>query len=247
MSKNIKELDMKVNDLRNFFSDELNKFKSEITKVKSPAIDTEADDGSKLQMLINRFEFFKTTVDNRLKSIESQVDILRQSIENIDERLDTIVQHGNRNKVLIFGVQEQSGEKLQDRIVEIVNSKLSTTLQITDMDFCYRIGKKTDKVARPVLVGFVNTWKRNDIFYSRKLFKGTKISISEVLSPVRLQTYKIVKQRFEKECWANRGKIGFKINGKIEYVTSVKQYHTLVPAVVTSSDESGARTVVIGQ
>lgn len=240
MAKSIKDLDLKVADLKNYFNDELGRFKGEIAKIKSPTVDSEPVNNARLADVLNSFDLFRAAVDNRLKSLESQVNELRVASEGFNAKLDTYVQHGNRNKILVFGIEEKSSEISQREVIETINTKLKIQLGATDIDLCYRIGKKRDGVARPLLVEFVCIRKRNEIYYNKKLLKGSEITIAEVLSPMRFELYKLVRQKFGKECWVNRGRIGLKFNDRVEYITSVKQFHAIVSSAACLPTEDGA-------
>lgn len=226
MAKTVKDLDSKVNDLKSFFTQELGKFREEIEKVKTPTDDNvlnrkevDAED------ILVKFNFFKATVENQLKNLMSEIDLLRKERDALHVRLDNYIQQSNKGKILLLGIPETVKDTdLQKHIVSVVNSTLLLSLSDKDVYDCYRLGKKTAGKQRPVLVQFTVVSTRNEVFHCRRRLKGSKMVITEVLSPMRYEVFKLARQKFQKDCWSNNGKIGFKIGGIVKYVSTTAQF-----------------------
>lgn len=223
----IRDLDLKIGDLKNYFNNELCKFRSEIETVKTPTGgDTDGAVNVSVGDVIHRFDFFKATVENKLAELESQIRIFRKEVDTVNARLDNHIQRTNRSKLLVKGCKETPGEDLLDTIVKIINSKLQLAVRDIDIYNCYRFGKKSDNRARPVLVEFYNLRKRDEVLKNKKQFKGTGVLICEVLSPLRYDVYRLAKQRYDKNCWTNKGRIGFKVGDSVKYVSSISQLNS---------------------
>lgn len=221
MAKTIKDLDSKVNDLKLHFNEELLKFRDEISKVKSPSCDV----ATNVEPILDRFDLFKASIENRLVSFESEILLLKKEAELSLRRADNAVQHSNRNKVFLFGLPEKPGEDLVTETVKIFNNKLYSDIVAGDIYNSYRAGKKNDNKPRPVIVEFCHVWKRNKVFYGKKHLKGTGLVIAEVLSPLRSNVFKLAKKKFGRGCWSSGGRVGFKVGNTVKYVISVEQFN----------------------
>lgn len=241
MAKTIKDLDVKVNDLKTFFSSEINKFRNEIEKVKTPTTGDDSD-GTKISVISNSFDLFSAAVNNRLSQLESQITALKKEVDVSNARIDRNIQYYNRNKLLLLGVKESAGEDLRNVVIDLVNSRLHISVEKDEIFYSYRLGKKGDKRVRPVVVEFCNMWVKNEVFAQKKLLKGTGTVISEFLSPNRYEVFKLAKQKFGKDCWTSRGMIGFKINETVKYVSTVCQFHLAVGSTVSSVHAIGGAT-----
>ena len=83
--------------------------------------------------------------------------------------------------VIIFNVREsnrETMEELETKVMEIIDSKINSRVDLSQMDFTKRLGRNIGK--RPILVRFISY--RNKIKVS-KLLKGTSIGITEDFPP----------------------------------------------------------------
>lgn len=241
----VKELDTRVQDLHSYFNSELKKFRSEISKVKTPeSIIGTGDDEVGVETFVQKFSFFEATIKNELQKLQRQVTALKMESEKIQCKLDDSVQYQFRNRLLMHGLEEKAGGDLYSEVKNIFKNKLDIHIEKTDVNICYRFGKKrrtTDKrTSRPVLLEFVNLWMRNEVYYKKKLLKGTNLLITEYLSPHRYEVYKIVKSRFGKECWTKNCAIGFQYGNTLHYVTTLEQYSNVCGAVPQSENQLNA-------
>lgn len=233
MSKvTVKDLDAKVNDLHVFFQNELGKFKSEISNIKSPEILGVSDgtDDVRIASLIKNFKYFEASVKNQLAELREQVAEIKKQSDQIQTRMDDIIQQTNRSKLIFYGIPEANSENVSETITNILKDKLNVSIGGLEIASCYRIGRKKipDKKPRPVIVEFFNMRLKNDILSERKRFKGSKIMCTEVLSPLRYGVYRVARHKLGKDCWTNRGRIGFVFEGSIHYVTTMHQLDIIV-------------------
>lgn len=229
----VKDLNLKVSDLKAYFNSELGKFREEIASVKTPTIDEDDEDVRKSELL-NKFDFFKATVEGRLKDLESQVSALNKDANALHIRLDNETQRSNKGKILLFGLDENTNENLQKEVIGVIGDKLKLSIKDSDIYDCYRYGKKRDKKNRPVLIQFTTVCIRNEVFYGKRALKGSKIVITEVLSPSRYEVYRLAKLKFGRSCWTSKGKIGFQYAGETKYVSTLEQYRSYISESVAA-------------
>lgn len=238
MAKSIKDLDSKVNDLKLHFSDELGKFRNEISKIKSP-INEEVNSAD---TILNEFNLFKATILNRLQLLESEINLLKKEAEATQQKSDNSVQHSNQNKIILFGLKEKPGESLVSEMSNIFSDKLNVNVKTADIYNAYRVSKKNDNKTRPVIVEFCTVWKRNEVFYTKRHLKGSPLVIAEVLSPLRNHVFKLAKKKLGKRCWTNGGRIGFKVGDTVKYVVSVDQFDSAFRSVAEGDPAIDARS-----
>lgn len=221
----VKHLDTKVSELQTYFEDELSKFRTELAVTKSPEVTL--DDG--LNSIRNRFDLFENTIKNNIESIKREIGAVVERTQRLELSLDNNIQELSMSKLLLHGLSESEDKKhsLKARIVDLFQNKLNTPISEADVNFCYRLGAKkktSDNTIRPVLICFHDIRTREGVFKSKKLFKGTKLAISEMLSPLRYKTFLAVKVKLGKEkCWTSGGRIGFRWNDRSHYVTTMDQ------------------------
>lgn len=226
MAKTVKDLDSKVNDLKNYFTQELGKFRGEIEKVKTPTDDSASNkQGVDTEDIRVKFDFFKATVENQLKNLESEIRQLRKEHAAVHYHLDNYIQQSNKVKILVLGIPETVEDTdLLKHTVSVFNSILMLPLSDKDVYDCYRLGKKIAGKPRPVLVQFTVVETRNELLRCKRRLKGSKLVITEVLSPMRFEVFKLARQKFQKNCWSNNGNIGFKVGETVKYVSNMKQF-----------------------
>ena len=109
-----------------------------------------------------------------------------------------------------------------------LNEDQDTLLIKCDISDCYRYGVKNVAKTRPIIVEFVNAWKRHNVFNKKKLFKGTGYAVSEMLTPRRYELYKEAKEKFKTECWTRNGKIAFILKDKKYFVSTADEYSRII-------------------
>lgn len=221
----VKHLDGKVNELQSYFEAEMGKFRSELRMIKTPDAATSGED--KLESLLLKFGFFEATVSAEIQSLKKEVTSLKQQCDRINLTLDNCIQEANISKLLLYGVPERADENPLNDVIDTIKLKLKIPLNGEDLISCYRYGRKKSSgtADRPLLLHFADVRKRNEIFQSKKLFKGTKLAITELLSPLRYDIYKTVKEKVGKgKCWTNNGRVGYCWNGRTYHISSIKHF-----------------------
>lgn len=243
-SRTVKDLDVKVADLAVYFTQEIEGLKQDLDRVKTPEASGErSDQEADTQALVHRLNLLEATVKNSLRTISEEIGLLKKT----GEEVDSIEQRLNNNSILINGMSEEEGEDLYVKVITFVKSRLEIDITKSDIQCAYRFGrKKTVKGSagerdrhRPVCVDFANRWLKNEVYYKKRALKGTKLVITELLSPRRYELYKHVRDRLGKEnCWTAGGRIGFVKDGKREIVTNLTQFKSKYKAEVETAGTS---------
>ncbi|KAI5707741.1 hypothetical protein M8J76_006692 [Diaphorina citri] len=157
------------------------------------------------------------------KVLEKRVDILEKTTKEmknenkkLKQKVVELEQYGRRNSIRIYGIPEESKENTVDVVIRNLNSKLGFTLTRKDIDACHRLKQHGNKnKPRSIICKFTSRLVRDDVFYSKKKLKGSKISIKEDLTRERMQLYKKITEKINyKSVWTARGVIYVMFNNK---------------------------------
>lgn len=176
--------------------------------------------------IIGRLTTFESNIKQAIDSLKSEIARFNERQDKIERKVDHQRQQQLHNAIVINGIPEKGhSESAVDIVVKVIrDAKSEITILPSDINFAYRLGKKgddSDRNIRPLAVAFVNRWKRDRIFESKKMFKGTKVVISEMLSPEKLRLFKKVRDRVGvRECWTWKGNVYVSINGERKRITN---------------------------
>ncbi|KAJ8937928.1 hypothetical protein NQ318_005535 [Aromia moschata] len=148
--------------------------------------------------------------DTRSTSVEkSNLEVTEQLINKcVAKKCDDMDHYMKRNSLRFNGIAEEEKEKLLDVIVNLVNDKLKVTCSGRDINCVLRLGKPTPSKPRSVIVNFVTYIKRNEVYYSRKLLKGSGIFVFEDLTKFRYSLLTSAKAKYGKQdAWSSTGRI----------------------------------------
>ena len=156
-----------------------------------------------------------TKLHNEVSSLIEQVEELNEELCKKDSeitRLESLVrdgldereQYSRRNNLRLFGVKETQNEDT-DQLVLQVAEKLKVPLLKHHIDRSHRVGKAGDN-PRPIIVKFVSYAQRRDMFLSKKLLKGSQVTIREDLTRARLDLLKGAVSKYStKAVWSSDG------------------------------------------
>ena len=114
----------------------------------------------------------------------------------LTEKQDDLEQYGRRMCLRVFGVPEERNEDT-DMIAIDVAKKINVDLSIQDIDRSHRIGKiNAGDRPRPVIIKFISYRKRSEVFRSKKLLKGSGITVREDLTKRRHSVLKMAITKF---------------------------------------------------
>ena len=166
----------------------------------------------------------------KLKSDLCEKDEVINSLQvYVDDKCDELEQYGRRNNIRVFGVKEESGENT-DNLVIAVAKKIDVHLDPSCIDRSHRVGKPGGRYPRPIIVKFTSYATRSAVFQSKRLLKGSKITIREDLTQARLALMKRAIESYSERCvWSYDGVIMIRIGSmKPLRVKSVSELNDLL-------------------
>jgi hypothetical protein len=119
--------------------------------------------------------------------MEKQGEKVEKRLEQTDIYEEMSMREEKRKNVVVHGLVEPSREDGWARMEEDRKklNKIFTVLDInvaveTDVEFCRRIGEKSER-ARPLVVGFYNEWAKNTLLRNCRYLAGTDMSMISVV------------------------------------------------------------------
>ncbi|XP_037973155.2 uncharacterized protein LOC125488472 [Plutella xylostella] len=166
---------------------------------------------------------------NNLKSQNAEISTLHDTIDLLQEQLNTQEQFSLRNEIEICGITEFDNENLTHTVL-VSAQKIGVELTVSDIDHVTRVGPKSKPDAaaaaaepRPVVARLLRNNKRNEILHASKVRRnlstgdiglgGTarKIYFNERLTKVNRQLFREARNRSKqsgfKFCWVKNGSI----------------------------------------
>lgn len=167
-------------------------------------------------------KFTEKVANNLKESFKEEINKLEVNIQEmkkenmaLTEKVDALEQYSRRNNVRIFGIPEDVGgkENLEDKVISLCTDKLGVRIAPEKIDRCHRLGSVKPGAPRAVIVKFVSYKDRCVLFNNKKLFKGTRVVVSEDLTRSKHVLFKAAKLKIGKnKVWTYDGMIYAKIN-----------------------------------
>lgn len=96
--------------------------------------------------------------------------------------------------IRIIGLPEKSCDNTESKVCKVFLSNIDRNVSHSDIN-CSRIGRKTSKKPQPILVTFSSTKTQVLVPKSRKLLKGSKLTIKDLTylchRPIIYNFYKV--------------------------------------------------------
>lgn len=213
----------RISNIESQFTQQFADFKHQMSALKGAA--ENSDKALNIETLYQEFIKFEELVDASFKVLRDDV---KQFFTQVDSKMDDLVQASNADKLLLYGIGEEGSECLISTVTDLFKNKLNITIHKNDLSNCYRFGKKSGDNPRPVVVGFLHIWQRNEVFYNKSLLKDTKIVIAEMLTTRRYELYRAVRGRFKNNCWTKNGIVFFLWNDRRYSVTTKEDFMKIV-------------------
>ena len=171
---------------------------------------------SKIAMELEKsVNFLSQNYDDLKKEIHGLITKntnLGKNVENLSLQLDSNEQHNRNQCLLLHGVPESDKEtpaQCKTLFAKNVSEKLNTAVHESYIVRAHRLGKrKTNGKPRPLIARISSFELRSFIFFNKKLFKGSPMSITENLTKRRMD----VKAKAESlygvsNVWTREGRI----------------------------------------
>lgn len=142
-----------------------------------------------------------TRMDEKLDPFKLEVQELRAENEKLKEKIYNLEKYKRRNNLIFYGIKETENSTVH--LIEIIKNKFKDDLNITfedrDVNTIYRIGKNNTENGkeRPILLTFVNLWKKNEIMANKRKLKN--VYVSEDYPKEILETRKKLQPKLEEE------------------------------------------------
>ncbi|GBP37629.1 hypothetical protein EVAR_34666_1 [Eumeta japonica] len=139
-------------------------------------------------------------MEEKLKPVIEENKNLKVKITKLENEIEYLKRDKKQNNIIVFGLEEreESTSGLIQEATEIFNKDININIEDYEINTIYRIGKRTlGAKPRPVLVSFVNAWKKKEIMKVRKNFKD--IYITEDYTKEVLEKRKLLQTRLKEE------------------------------------------------
>ena len=159
------------------------------------------------------FEKYKEEKEQQVKNLQNQVSAMSKKIDEITKTADKQEQYSRRNCLLIHGIEEKQDESTDDTVIKVFKDNLGVDVNINEIDRSHRLGKPNENANkhRPIIVKFIGYNMRSKVFNKKKLLKGKNMSITESLTPLRMEMLKKAREEYTiQNVWTSDGKIMFK-------------------------------------
>ncbi|KAI8422680.1 hypothetical protein MSG28_006451 [Choristoneura fumiferana] len=120
-------------------------------------------------------------MDDKLLPLITEIKELKAENTKLREKIVDVEKFKRKNNIIIHGLKEEnerSSSELLATIIGKIKNDLNVSLENRDIDIIHRIGKKENNQVkvRPILISFVNGWKKNEIMVNKKKFNDGYIS-----------------------------------------------------------------------
>lgn len=181
-------------------------------------------------------EIISGSFTEKIDKLQTQVTDLNTKLEEsrnvvleLQLKVDNLEQNSKVKQLRLYGLEESNGEKLKEKIHHTLGAKLK--IDNLEIEACHRIGQKNanNRKPRPVRIFFNSVAARHQVFYKKKILKGSNMVVVEELTNYKYNLLQRSKEKVGKEnAWSKNGKIYVAINGKSEIIKTEKQLNQLM-------------------
>lgn len=111
-------------------------------------------------------------LDEKLVPLTREIQELKSENEILKEKIYYLEKHKRANNIILYGLNES--ENSIKTLIQLVKNKFKDDLNILvedrDINTIYRIGKidkQKEEAGRPILISFVNNWKKSEIMKNK--------------------------------------------------------------------------------
>lgn len=239
MAAEVQQISGNLEKMQTSLFDELHKLKESVgVNTRAPSHDgtdqTIVDKGEiSRNAEIGNMSLFETFEVKARKIFENMHMEIRRLTDELRRDIAAINRDINMNCLVFYGISEDIVyNQIIDKIVSIINEKLPHNITQNDIDYTIRLGKKPDTATdkkRPLLIRFINRWKRDTVYAEKKHLKGSGILIGEMLTKQSLDLFKLVRERLgNKVCWTWRGDVFVYYDGERRKIGNIDTLEVIV-------------------
>ena len=199
-------LEANIGDIKGTLNNILSVFdKSEDSKTH---VNTEGDVASNKNISQDDLLYIRSQIPlivNKIKLLEEEAKDARYALDGFAARQNNIEQRSRLNNLIWHKANEadfaekKQGSEFSEAVVTELNKlfKLKKPLVSSDIDASHFLRKaKPQSTKRNIIIRFVSRDRRNDLFYSKKLLKGTGMILTEQLTKHNLDILNYAKKVF---------------------------------------------------
>lgn len=134
-------------------------------------------------------------IQKNISQQDTEVKHLQEQNKQLIEKLDSVEQYTRNRNIRVYGLQEHDRENIEEKICDMLTSKLGLNITPDMIEHTYRIGKKSPDAIRPVMAKFDSIGSKNIVIKNRKKLKNTGIVVAEDLTRKR---HLILKEAVER-------------------------------------------------
>ncbi|CAG9137859.1 unnamed protein product [Plutella xylostella] len=140
--------------------------------------------------------------DEKNLNIQQEVENLKRTNEEHEERLRTLERQIRQRNLVLFGVsdEENSYEELETLIKGVIEGSLEVTLNASEIEFARRMGKKSgENRPRPIVFAVTTLGKKIKILQNKNKLENTGSYIKEDFPPKVLEKRKVLQKQLQEE------------------------------------------------
>lgn len=184
---------------------------------------------------------FELRVIKILDEFQSQLLKFLTQTKELQDDIKRVHGLNNKNCLVFYGIQEgdRNGRKDVEEICQLIKQRFSADVVPSDLDYVMRLGRNSENTAaaaaattnrmRPMLVRFVQRWRRDFIYANKRNMKGTGVLISELLQKETLRLYKLVRDKVgDKLAWTWQGNVYICFGGTRVRIENEASLHEII-------------------
>ena len=180
------------------------------------SIELASDTQSKIVQEVEKSVCFLSQNYDSLKTeiftLSAKNTALEKTVENLSLQLDSNEQHNRNQCLLLHGVPESEKEtpaQCKTLFAKHVSDKLKSDVHESYIVQAHRLGqRKTNGKPRPLIARISSFELRSHIFFNKKLFKGSSMSITENITKRRMNEKAKAESVYgEANVWTREGRI----------------------------------------
>ncbi|CAG9136828.1 unnamed protein product [Plutella xylostella] len=140
--------------------------------------------------------------DEKFLNIQQEVENLKRTNEEHEERLRTLERQIRQRNLVLFGVSDEknSYEELETLIKGVIEGSLEVTLNASEIEFARRMGKKSgENRPRPIVFAVTTLGKKIKILQNKNKLENTGSYIKEDFPPKVLEKRKVLQKQLQEE------------------------------------------------
>ena len=176
---------------------------------------------AKIDAKLSKLDSKLSSLITWLKHLEDMATMNKDTIQNVQVRLDSLEQNYKQNCVRICGLNVVKDDNVATSVAAFITKELKIQCSSNDFDYAYQLkSENKEKSQSIVLVRFLSNIFKSKVVSVKKMLKNTGVVIHEDLTRSRYRLLVAAKRKYGKNAWS--------AGGKVYYWDSVKNSKILV-------------------